>query len=402
MRCLCVATEFPWPLAHGTYLRIYHLARTLAGQGHDVTLLAPACKADGAAAYANVGVTVLAPPTLCPTAADDAPTTEPYASDPAMAAAVATRAGDCDAVILFRPAALQYARQARSAGAVVADFIDDPLLEHRRKLTADYRPRRLLRRLAFSPRQRRYERRFVPMIDVATFVSNADAENFAARHRRRHARAAVVPNGVDLDYFAPPTGAPDSTDAPPNIAFLGHLSHPPNADAAAFLLRRVAPLIHQARPDATITIIGSSPPPELRALAGPNVEITGWVDDVRPYLWAATVVMLPMRMGTGIKNKLLEAWAARRPVVATALACQGVPANDGDNLLTANTPRRLADAAIELIGQPELRCRVSQAGLETIRDNLTWPAATDRLTELIAVDDELAERPVAATQRHSA
>jgi glycosyltransferase involved in cell wall biosynthesis len=112
------------------------------------------------------------------------------------------------------------------------------------------------------------------------------------------------------------------------------------------------------------------------------VNVTGWVPDLRPLLWAATVVTLPMRIGTGIKNKLLEAWSAGAAVVATPLACQGVPAEDEQNLLLGRTPAELAGQIVRLIRQGDLRARLGQAGQALVRRQFTWAAMAQRLSEL--------------------
>jgi len=374
MKWLFVTTKFPWPLAHGTTLRVYHLTRALAAGGDEVAVLAPAGDAEGLRAYAAAGVTLLPAPAAL--AGATAPSAGPYPYSPAMAEAVGAHAGGYDVAVLVRPAALPYAHRAGRAGCVVADFVDDPVLEEARRLRPTLRLRRLTRQVAFILGHRRGERAWLPAIDLATFVSDADATSFA---RRRHCRVAVVPNGVDASHFARPASAPPPAASSPVVTFLGHLSHPPNTDAALWLLRRIAPRIRRGRPETRIVIAGACPPPEVRAAAGEGVTVTGWLDDVRPALWRSTVVMLPMRLGTGIKNKLLEAWAAGAPVVATARACQGAPAEDGDNLLVADSAAALAEAALRVIGARPLRRRLAAAGRAIVRRRLTWSAAAARL-----------------------
>ncbi len=380
MKWLFVTTQFPWPLAHGTTLRVYHLSRTLAGAGDDVAVLAPGGDAEGAEAYASAGVTLLDVPASAAGAAGDS--AGPYAYDPAVAEAVGRHAGRYDVAVLVRPATLAYAHQARGAGRVVADFIDDPVLEAARRLRPTVHLRRLGQQLVFIARQRRCEREWLAGVDLATFVSEADAASFA--RRRRQCPVAVVPNGVEVSHFARPASPAPSAGGPPAVTFLGNLSHPPNTDAALWLLRRIAPRIWKRRPETRIVIAGACPPPAVRAAAGPRVVVTGWMEDVRPTLWDATVVMLPMRLGTGIKNKLLEAWAAGAPVVATGRACQGTPAADGEDLLVADSAAALAAAAVRVIAEEPLRRRLAGAGADTVRQHLTWSAAAAGLRRTVA------------------
>jgi len=373
MKWLFVTAEFPWPLDHGTYLRVYHLARVMASEGDEVAVLAPRGDGTGRRAYADEGVAVLDGPAAGPT------TTYRGAHPPneALARAVAAWASDADVAVLVHTRALQHAPVARAA-CVVADLVDDLVIEERRKLWRDLRPLAWGRRARFLARQRAYERRFVPAVDLATFVSDVDAGAFARRHRA--AAVGVVPNGVDAAHFDPPQ--PQRT-ASPTVLFVGRLCHPPNADAGRYLLGPVGSHLRRIAPEARIVIVGGDAPADLHALAGANDRITGRVEDVRPHLWDASVVALPMRIGTGVKNKLLEAWAAGKAVVATTLACQGVPAAPGENLLVADTPAELAAAIASLLADPTRRDQLGRRGRRTVLDHLTWPSAAATLRRLV-------------------
>ncbi len=210
-----------------------------------------------------------------------------------------------------------------------------------------------------------------------------DADGFHRRHKRSPVR--VVANGVDTEFFAPPRQPASAPDAPADVVFLGHLSHPPNLDAAWYLLREIAPRLRALAPAARCVILGAQPPPEMLALRSQTVEVTGWVEDIRPWLWRCRVAVLPMRVGTGIKNKLLEAWACGCPVVATTRACQGIPARHGDNLLVADTPQEIAAAAARIINDEDLRLALGRRGRQTVLDNFTWSAAA-QLLKTIATD----------------
>lgn len=378
MKWLFVTTAFPWPLAHGTHLRIYHLARALRARGDEITLLAGGDRhtpqrGEGLQIYRDMGVVL---PSLEDVPCVDVPG-NPYLHDPPLAREVQARARQAEAIVLFRPAAMQYAALAAGAGPCLADFVDDPLLEEWRMLRHSRRPLRLARGLARLLRHWSFERRHLRSISAVTFVSPWDAAAFRRRHPRTRVR--VVANGVDTEYFAPPGKRPCPPDGRPEVMFLGHLSHPPNQDAARYLLDDVAPRLRQADSKARFIIVGASPPQDMLALRGPDVSVTGWVDDVRPYLWQSSVVLLPMRVGTGIKNKLLEAWAAGCAVVATSRACQGIPARDGQNLLQADSAAELSAAVSRLIREPDLRRRLGEAGRQTVLTHFTWPAAAEAL-----------------------
>ena len=377
MNWLFVTAEFPWPIAHGTWLRVYHLARTLRREGQSVAILAPpAADPGGPKAYADVGVTVLAP--IATNSSDGGPGLHPF--DPALAEAVGRYAGDFDAVVLTGARTLHYASCAAGAKCVVADLVDDLTLETRRKMLTEGLSLQWLRRRLFIFGQRRYESRHLRHVRLATFVSEVDAAAFSARHA--DANAKVVPNGVDAAWFDRPDDAAGAQT--PTALFLGNLLHPPNADAARYLLEQIAPRVRRRLPEARFVVLGASPTADLHDLAAPGDRITGWVDDIRPTLWAADAVVLPMRMGTGIKNKLLEAWAAGRAVAATPLACQGTPAVDGANVLCAQTADDLADATARLLTDAELRRRLGEAGRKTVCEHFSWSAAAASLTGCVA------------------
>ncbi len=378
MKWLFVTTEFPWPLAHGTWLRVYHLTRTLRQQGDDVSILAIDGDPRGDEEFARNGVVVRKVSNAAPRRMGRSRRGPgPYGYDPLLARCLAEAAQGRDTVVLVRPDALQYAHEARSAGRVVCDMVDDPVLEEGRKLCKHVDPPSWVRRVGFLLSEYRHERRFLRAVDLTTFVSEEDARAFSRRNP--DVRVAFVPNGVDASYFARPD-AENSLDASqPTITFLGNMAHVPNHDAAMFLAHEIAPLVRRSIPHARLVIGGCNSSEKLRSCVGANVEVIGAVEDVRPVLWQATVVMLPMRLGTGVKNKLLEAWAAGAAVVATPLVCQGVPARSGQNLLLARSAKELAHAAFRLIGDETLRRRVAANGQEVARRRLTWSRAAERL-----------------------
>ena len=125
---------------------------------------------------------------------------------------------------------------------------------------------------------------------------------------------SVIPTGVDTTYFA--TGPADPSDAP-RIVFTGSMDWLPNVDGVMFFCREILPLIRQSEPDVAFTIVGRSPTPAVRRLAQePGIEVTGRVDDVRPYLAASAVNVVPLRIGGGTRLKIFEAMAAGRAVVS--------------------------------------------------------------------------------------
>lgn len=385
MNWLFVTSRCPWPLTHGGWLRTYHLGRALVRAGEAVSVLSYAPDAEAAAAYAEAGIALPAGPEGAPPQRGPGRSwMSPYVFDAALASSVARRAGDFDVVVLAGPKCLQYSPEARAAGRVLADIVDDPVLVRARQTHASRKRVSWRQRLRLALGETRHERRFLEGVDRVVFVSSQDAEQFRARHEE--AEPVVVPNGVDTEYFHPDRHRPAEPQGPPTVTFLGNMAHEPNDDAADVLLREIAPRVWDQCPDARFVVVGQNPSAAIRALAAERAIVTGRVDDVRPHLAAATVVSLPMLTGTGIKNKLLEAWAMEAPVVATSLACQGVPARDGSNLLVADGPAAHAAAIVRMLSDRRLRERLGAHGRRTVKDELTWARAARRMWRLCAPD----------------
>lgn len=380
MKWLFITSQFPWPIIHGRWLRVYHLARTLVQMDQSVTVLSCMESDEGIKAYADVGVEVVRG--IGRKHIDKGKGRllfSPFAYDREFAAKIRHNASGYDVVVLCGSRVLQYADEVATAAKIVFDMVDDPFLEFgRRRLL---KTEKLIDRLRLQRNQwgqANLERKMLKHVQFTSFVSKEDCDSFNQRHPAL--RTMFVPNGVDIDYFNNPAGELADVDAEkPTVVFTGHMSNPNNETAAKYLVQEIAPLIWKELPQVHVQIVGSEPSAAVQALGSEQVTVTGRVEDMRPYLWNAGVLLLSMRSGTGIKNKLLEAWAANAPVVATPLACQGVPAVDGENLLLGNTPDTLAAAACLLLKDREKRKQIGDRGRETVVNELTWDAAAARM-----------------------
>ena len=185
----------------------------------------------------------------------------------------------------------------------------------------------------------RFERAALHWVDSALAVSEQDRSRLV--QRCPGLRTAVVPNGVDLDFFRP-TPQPAQRR---HLVFTGSMDWRPNQDAARYFIRDILPLLRQARPDVECTFVGRDPPADTRALANvPGVHITGTVDDVRPYVERAAVYVVPLRIGGGSRLKILEAMAMGRAVVSTTVGAEGLDVVHDRHLLLADAPRSFADS----------------------------------------------------------
>ena len=190
---------------------------------------------------------------------------------------------------------------------------------------------------------------------------------------------SVLPNGVDLQYFSPM----QVTRRPFNVVFSGKMSYHANVATALYLHQQIMPLIWQQRPEATLTIVGSKPPKVLQALASDSrVEVTGYVDDLRPYVSRAEVMLSPMVYSVGIQNKVLEALALGTPVVVASQAAAALGTVAGRDLLVAASAQEFANATLRLMDDAALRLSLSQHGRAYVEEQHDWQKVTQRLTHV--------------------
>jgi glycosyltransferase involved in cell wall biosynthesis len=193
------------------------------------------------------------------------------------------------------------------------------------------------------------------------------------------ARTAVIPNAADVDYYQP-----RPTDPPPDgrtVVYFGLLSTVPNIDAVIHFVEEIWPLIAKAHPEARFKIIGGRAPQSLLALAGPRVELTGFVPDLRPHLAAAAAVVVPLRLGGGTRLKIVEAMAMGKAIVSTTLGAEGIKAVPGQDIFIEDQPAAFADAVNRLLSQPGLAASVGQSARRMAVEQYAWSAAAQALED---------------------
>lgn len=236
-----------------------------------------------------------------------------------------------------------------------------------------------LKRLPEWLRRRAFTRKTSGLYERVVTVTERDAR--LLRRLSSRARVCAVPTGVDLAHFAADGGPPASEAA---VVYVGHYPHYPNEEAAIRFCASIWPLVRARRPDAVFYAVGSDPTEKLKeaARARPGVVVTGTVPDVKPYLARAAVFVAPVRLGEGIKGKVLEAFAMGVPVVASSKAAQGLGAAHGRELLVADGDRAFADAVVRLLEDAPLRRRLGEAGRAFARERYDWAALAGRLGDL--------------------
>ncbi|CAN5117106.1 TIGR03087 family PEP-CTERM/XrtA system glycosyltransferase [soil metagenome] len=238
-----------------------------------------------------------------------------------------------------------------------------------------------------------FEKAVAARADVSTFVSEAeaamfrDASGLGARGLGAD-RVQALENGVALDYFDPqanfePLSAQDRAPGP-LIVFTGQMDYRPNVDAVTSFARDSVPVIRAAHPQACFAIVGRSPTAAVMALGEmPGVLVTGGVADVRGWLAAADVVVAPLRIARGIQNKILEAMAMARPVVASAQAAEGIDAAHDRHLLIAQDPAAEAEMVLGLLADPARAAALGTAARARMVARYDWDATLADLPSLV-------------------
>jgi glycosyltransferase involved in cell wall biosynthesis len=228
-------------------------------------------------------------------------------------------------------------------------------------------------------RLRRYEAHVCQEAGAVIVVSPLDAA--LLRRIAPAARYVLIPNGVDTAAF-PCRDTPPAS--PPELLFTGTMDYRPNVDAMLWFGETILPLLRQARPALRCLVVGKAPDPRLRTLAAQQsgLVVTGLVPAVQPYLARAAVYVVPMRMGSGTRLKVLEAMAAGVPVVSTRLGMEGIAANAEQYALLAETPAAFARAVLRLLDTPALAATLARRARTLAERRYDWAQLTPRLPAL--------------------
>ncbi|MBI2939766.1 MAG: glycosyltransferase [Chloroflexi bacterium] len=215
---------------------------------------------------------------------------------------------------------------------------------------------------------RRYEAASLRQVDGVVAVSEADRRALAALGPLPP--CAVVPNGVDTDRYQPLPSRPAGS---PRLVFTGTMSFRPNVDAVEWFVRTVWPALRRAEPNLSVAIVGREPTPAVRALGRiAGVEVVGPVPDDRPPIGSATVYIVPLRIGGGVRLKILQAMAMGVPIVSTTLGYEGIDASSGEHLLAADTPDEFAAAIRRVLHDPALAQSLGASGRALAAAHYDW------------------------------
>jgi len=303
-------------------------------------------------------------------------------------------------VLVFSSAMAQYVSQAGRVRRII-DFVDidsDKWLQYARKQTwpISWLYRREGRLLLH------YERQVARDFDASLFVSKAEADLFKQLAPESAAKTGFFNNGVDADYFSPTRSYqnPYPVDALP-LVFTGAMDYWPNVDAVQWFAREILPAVLAQNPGTRFYIVGSRPTAAVRALAElPGVVVTGKVSDIRPYLAHARLAVAPLRIARGIQNKVLEAMAMAKPVIASAQALEGITANTGEDVLLARDSEEFISTISALLQRP--LDAIGKAARVRVLADYSWELNLKRVDELFSPDAALrstspASQPVTFT-----
>ncbi len=227
-----------------------------------------------------------------------------------------------------------------------------------------------------------FEKKAAAWFDRVVTLTQADRRRFSRICPR--GKISVVASGVDLDHFSAKPTAPEPADDA--IVYVGHYAHYPNEDAVVYFCREILPLVRRRFPGVVFNVVGSVPTRPVQELPGkyPKIFVTGLVEDVKPYLQGAKVFVAPVRIGQGIKGKILEAFAMGVPVVASSRAAEGISAVPGRDLLVADKPEDFAAAVCGLLESREARRRLGAAGRAVAQSRYGWDRLSLRLDDVYA------------------
>lgn len=226
-----------------------------------------------------------------------------------------------------------------------------------------------------TKRLRKYEVRLFDHFRKHSIISTQDRDCIAHPSREK---ISVIPNGVDLDYYKPV-----STVRIYDLIFLGNMAYPPNIASAVFSVKKILPALNKVHPGCKLLIAGAAPVQEVRALTSAQVEVSGWVEDVRTVMAQSRIMIAPMLISIGLQNKILQAMAMKIPCVISTLANNAIGAKNEFEVLIADTPEEYAKQIYRLLTDENLRQSIAENAFQFVHANFNWEQNGRKLISLI-------------------
>ena len=387
MKILFLSPTVPFPLTDGGRIRVFNLLKQIATK-NSVTLIALETQptdTEGVSQLQQLGIQVhLVPnaPTLPPVsfgtllkaflkrqpitvARYDLPTYRQKFRE-----LIATETFDLVHYEMFHTA--QFHIETRLPGVLSQQNVDSEIWRRLCDETANpfYKFAYWTQQLAFQ----RYERVLSPKFDAVTCTSDIDAAVFQ-RHCAR-GTIEIIPNGVDVRHYLPDVSA----EVPAHLIYIGSMDWYPNEDAVGFFADEVLPRIQERVPDVRFSIVGGNPSARVQKLAErKGIVVTGRVPEIKPYFAEATVFVVPLRIGSGTRLKILEALAMGKAIVSTSVGAEGLDLKDGEEIFIADAPRVFADAVTRLLTDAPLRHRIGEKGRARVQRDYDWRSIGKKL-----------------------
>lgn len=226
-------------------------------------------------------------------------------------------------------------------------------------------------------KMKRYEAEVCRRARLTIAVSPQDRDLFRASTPDIGPQIVAVPTGVDINYF----NSSEIPESPRELVFSGSMDWHPNEDAVLFFITDILPEIRRQLPDTAFTVVGRNPSQRVRQQAAANaVKVTGTVEDVRPYIDAAAVYVVPLRVGGGTRLKVFEALSMGKAMVASSIAVEGLPLTDGKHYLRADEPDVFAAKVVRLLRDHDTRRALGQAGRTLARRKYAWPEVVNQFS----------------------
>ena len=387
MKILFLSPTVPFPLTDGGRIRVFNLLKQIAKKS-DVTLLAletQATDADGIAELRQLGIRVHLVPnaptlprvsfgTLVKAFLRRQPITVARYDLPAyrqkFRALIADQTFDLIHYEMFHTA--QFRTETNLPGVLSQQNVDSAIWRRLCSETVNpfYKFTYWTQQLAFQ----RYERVLSPMFNAVTCTSDIDAAVF--QHHCAEGAIKIIPNGVDVTHYLPDF----SSEAPAHLIYIGSMDWYPNEDAVGFFADEVLPRIQEKVPDVAFSIVGGNPSVRVQKLAERDgVVVTGRVPEIKPYFAEATVFVVPLRIGSGTRLKILEALAMGKAIVSTTVGAEGLDLRDGEEIFIADEPIAFADAVTRLLTDSQLRRRIGENGRARVERDYDWRSIGEKL-----------------------
>ena len=395
MKIAYVTSRFPYPVEKGDKLRAYHQIRSLS-QKHDVYLFALTHSKVSQESLSSLKVycrgvsTFLIPRTKIL-----------YNTAKALLNGLPFQVGyflDSEAKKSFQTELIQLQpdhviAQLIRTSEYVRNIPFSKTLDYMDAFSFGAKQRSLNGHLLLRPFYRweqklleKYERRIYASFEHHIIISHQDRDRLPLPYQKS---VVVTPNGVDTTYFTPYELKKKWT-----VLFVGNLGYLPNVEAAEFLVKRVMPVIWKQLPEASVCLAGARPLNRVRKLAGPNVHVTGWVEDIRDCHAQAEIFVAPMFSGMGLQNKMLEAMAMKMACVTTAIVNNAIGAVPGEHLAVGNSAQEIGSQVLRLLRDKKKTKDMGNSARKFVELNFSWEEQNKKLDSLIT---QRKERKIKAT-----